>query len=102
MISQESQLNLFTKDLPKNLSLRTTAKLLKVAPHKFNQLLAERGFIFKSKSTQTWEAHQKSVDLHFLINDEVMIRHNSGELIPHIQVKVTPKGYQLFKQKLLA
>lgn len=96
MIAQKKQLSLFGEDLSKNLSLRTTAKLLKFAPRKFNLLLAELGFIFKSKS-KTWEAYQKSVNQNFFSNEEVMIRHNSGELIPHIQVKVTPKGYQHLK-----
>lgn len=66
MVAQKQQLNLFEEDSSQNLCLRTTAKLLKIAPRKFNQLLAELGFIFKSKSTQTWEAYQKSVNQNFL------------------------------------
>lgn len=100
-MSISEQNNLFEEDFSQNLSLRTTAKLLKVAPQKFNQLLAELGFIFKSKS-KTWEAYQKSVNQKLCINEEVMIRHNSGELIPHIQVKITPKGYQHLKAILKA
>lgn len=96
MITQKSQLSLFGEDLSANLCLRTAAKLLKIAPLKFNQQLAELGFIFKSKS-KTWEAYQKSVNQKLFRNEEVMIRHNSGELIPHIQVKITPKGYQHIK-----
>lgn len=97
MIAQKKQLSLFGEDLSQNLCLRTVAKLLKVAPQKFNKQLAELGFIFKSKSTQTWEAYQKSVNQNLFSNEEVLIRHNSGELIPHIQVKITPKGYQHIK-----
>lgn len=102
MITQKSQLSLFGEDLSQNLCLRTAAKLLKFAPRKFNQQLADLGFIFKSKSTQTWEAYQKSVNQNFFSNEEVMIRHNSGALIPHIQVKITPKGYQHLKTILQA
>lgn len=101
MIAEKKQLSLFGEDLSQNLCLRTAAKLLKVAPRKFNQQLAELGFIFKSKS-KTWEAYQKSVNQKFFSNEEVMIRHSSGELIPHIQVKVTPKGYQHLKAILKA
>ena len=100
-MSISEQLNLFEEDSSNNLSLRTVAKLLKFAPRKFNQQLADLGFIFKSKS-KTWEAYQKSVNQKLFSNEEVMIRHSSGELIPHIQVKVTPKGYQHLKAILRA
>lgn len=51
MLSQKNQLDLLIENSPKNISLRTTAKLLKIAPQKFNQLLADLGFIFKNKSS---------------------------------------------------
>ncbi|WP_347455008.1 phage antirepressor KilAC domain-containing protein (plasmid) [Acinetobacter thermotolerans] len=95
-MSISKQLSLFEEDSNNNLSLRTAAKLLKFAPHKFNKQLAVLGYIFKSKS-KTWEAYQKSVNQKLFSNEEVMIRHNSGKLIPRIQVKVTPKGYQHLK-----
>lgn len=97
MITDKNQLRLFNEDTPKNLSLRTAAKLLKIAPLKFNQLLEAHGFIFKNKSQNVWEAYCKITNQGLLVNEEILIHHNSGVLVPHIQVKVTPKGYHTLK-----
>lgn len=99
MITDKKPHSSSSKDVPINLSLRTTAKLLKIAPQRFNQLLADHGFIFKNKSQNTWEAYCKITNQGLLINEEILIRHTSySELVPHLQVKVTPKGYHALKQ----
>lgn len=92
MLSQKNQLGFFDDESAQDLPLSTVGKMLQFSPHKFIKALGEHGIIFKRKSSEAWEAYQSYVA-------KGLFRHNSGELVPHMQVKVTPKGY-LFLKKL--
>lgn len=99
MLSQKNQLGFFDDESAQDLPLSTVGKMLQFSPHKFIKALGEHGIIFKRKSSEAWEAYQSYVAKGLFRHHTIMIRHNSGELVPHMQVKVTPKGY-LFLKKL--
>lgn len=97
MVAQKNQLGLFDDESAQDLPLSTVGKMLQFSPQKFIKILGEHGLIFKRKSSQAWEAYQSYVAKGLFRHHTIMIRHNSGEFVPHIQVKVTPKGYLFLK-----
>lgn len=100
MVAQKKQLDLFDDDSSHStdLPLSTVGKMLQLSPQKFIKALADRKMIFKRKSSQAWEAYQTFIAKGLFRHYTYMIQHNSGEFVPHIQVKVTPKGYQVLKE----
>ncbi len=97
IVAQKKQFELFEDNSSPDLPLSTVGKMLQFSPQKFIKILGEHGMIFKRKSSQAWEAYQSYVVKGLFRHHTIMIRHNSGELVPHMQVKVTAKGYLFLK-----
>lgn len=104
IVAQKNQLYLFDDDSnhSTDLPLSTVGKMLQLSPQKFIKTLADRKMIFKRKSSQAWEAYQSYVAKGLFRHHTIMIRHSSGELVPNMQAKVTPKGYLFLKDLLQA
>lgn len=102
IVAQKKQFELFEDNSSSDLALSTVGKMLHLSPRQFIKALSDQKMIFKGKASQAWEAYQSYVEKGFFRHHTVMICHSSGELIPHIQVKITPKGFQALKELLLA
>ncbi|AWV86594.1 MULTISPECIES: phage antirepressor KilAC domain-containing protein [Acinetobacter] len=80
-------------------SLSMSAKLLKLSPKVFIELLYRNKFIFKRSKQTAWESYQNIVDREILCHRVINIKHSTGIVVPHLQVRVTLKGLTYFKNR---
>lgn len=86
------------KALP-DFSLSMSAKLLNLSPKVFIELLYKNKFIFKRSKQNAWESYQNIVDREILCHRVINIQHSRGLIVPHLQVRVTLKGLNYFKNR---
>lgn len=78
---------------PTSYCLSVVAKMLGLAPRQFIYWLSQHRYIFKRNPNEPWEAYQSQVDKGFFVHKSLNIKHNSGEVLPHLQVRITAKGF---------
>lgn len=86
---------------PASYFLSVVAKMLGLAPRHFIQLLSQHRYIFKRNPNEPWEAYQSQVNKGFFVHRSLPIKHNSGEIQPQLQVRVTAKGFHHFSKLAL-
>ncbi|RKS87338.1 phage antirepressor YoqD-like protein [Orbus hercynius] len=83
-----------------SLNLTSTAKHLQQPPHKFNQLLNEKGWIYKRRGQRNWLGYQDKVKQGLLEHKVYITQDSSGSEKVCEQVLVTPKGLTKLSQML--
>ena len=85
---------------PASYCLSVVAKMLGLAPQQFIYWLSQHRYIFKRNPNpdEPWEAYQSQVNKGFFVHKTLPIKHNSGETLPQLQVRVTAKGFHHFSK----